>query len=110
MSLHVLLIVTLGFVHVSTFLASDSQAFVVVFLVHLFCCECALTAVAAERLGIVDAAHVFGQLKSKSETFVAFTAHVWVLPSMGDLMLSEAFGTIGGEGALPTLQLLDKRH
>lgn len=107
--LHVLLIVALCLIHVPTLWASHAEAPVVMLLVNLvdlFCSEGALAAVAAERLGIVDAAHVFGQLKAKGEAFAALAACVGVLSSMCHFMLSEALGAVSGERALATLQLL----
>lgn len=113
MRLHVLLIVALSLVHVSTFTAGESKPTVMVFFVDLvgfLSCKSTLAALTAEELGLVHTAHMFGQFKPECEAFVAFTAYMGILPSMSNFMLPEALAAVCHVGTLAAVQLFDQRH
>lgn len=113
MCLHMLLIMTLSLIHVPTFSACEAKPTVMVFLVNLVGFlggESALAAFAAIELGLVHTAHMFGQFKPECEAFVAFTAYMGILSSMGNFMLPEALAAVCHIGTLATMQLFDQCH
>lgn len=113
MRLHVLLIVTLSLIHVSTFGACETKPTVMVLLVYLvgfLGCKGTLAALAAEELGLVHTAHVLGQFEPECEAFVAFTACMGILSSVGNFMLPEALAAVCHVGTQATVQLLYQCH
>lgn len=113
MCLHVLLIVALGFIHVAAFNARETKTAVMMLLVNLvgfLGCKGALAALTAKELGLVHTTHMLGQFKSECEAFVAFTACVRILSSVGNFMLPEALAAVCHIRALAAMQLFHQCH
>lgn len=111
--LHVLLIVALGLIHVAAFSACEAKATVMVLFVNLvgfLSCKGALAALTAKELGLVHTTHMLGQFKSECEAFVAFTACVRILSSVGNFMLPETLAAVCHIRAQATMQLFHQSH